>query len=100
MHRTINSQFEEASYTQSTVETSRGALLAVMNVEIRPGQKDKIFIHEFDNQYELAQAFVQKHGLPAKALPILHKQIQSNKLTVRESAAEKQDDLFPTSRRN
>ena len=45
MQRGINSQFEENIFSDSTVSTSRGALIAVMNVEIKPGQKDKIFIH-------------------------------------------------------
>lgn len=83
MYKTANNPFEENIFSESTVSTSRGALLAVMNVEIRPGQKDKIFIHEFDNEYELAQGFVHKHGLPAKALAILQKQIQGNKAVVK-----------------
>lgn len=45
MYRAANSPFEETLFSETTAETARGVLLAVMNVEIRPGQKDKIFIH-------------------------------------------------------
>ena len=40
-----NSYFDNTLFSESRSNTLRGSLLAVMNVEIRPGIKDKIFIH-------------------------------------------------------
>jgi hypothetical protein len=45
MLRAINNHFEDKLFSDTTCSTSRGALIAVMNIEIRTGEIDKIFIH-------------------------------------------------------
>lgn len=45
MLRAINNHLEDKLFSDTTCSTERGALIAIMNVEIRTGQTEKIFIH-------------------------------------------------------
>lgn len=75
---------------RSNVSQNKGPLIAVMNIEIAKGVKDKLYLYEYDDDFQVAKAFQAKHGLPDRALTILHQQIVENRRTVRPDTTNRQ----------
>lgn len=60
--------------------------VAVIKIEIDPNRSDRIFMHQNDDDYRLAEEFADKHSLSSSIVPHIHDRIRLSRIAILQSS--------------